>query len=318
VTAVGITNRLPVRDLGYQSRVGVEGRPDLEGAKAPTTLYRTATPRFFKTMGIRFAVGRAFDSTDVEGSTPVAIVNESFARAMWPGQSALGKHLSEAWSGTRVSRLVIGVARDVHLIGPTANPPAALWVPFAQAGSAQAATVLVVKSNGPAESIIPAMRRAIGETDSRLAIARTQTMESAIETAIATPLQLRFFFTVFAGLAMALGAIGVFGLVSYAVARRRAEFAVRMSLGASPGMVGREVLRIGVVPVAAGVAVGSVMAVGGAKLVAGFLYGIAPTDLASFSVAAGTLLCAGIVAAVMPALRAGRTSPAEALRADSL
>jgi predicted permease len=316
VTAAGITNRIPVRDLGYQSRVRIEGRPDLGGNKAPTSFYRTASAGFFKTMGMQIVAGRPIDSTDVEGSTPVAVVNETFAAAMWPGQNPLGKHLIEAWSGTPVSRLVVGVTRDARLLRPTMKIPSAFWVPFTQAGSGQNATVFVVRSTAPAASVIASVRKAVGDADSRFAIGGTQTMEDALDAALAAPLELRFFFTVFAALALSLGAIGVFGLVSYAVARRRAEFAVRMSLGASPARVGREVLRLGVGPVIIGVAAGSALAIAAARLISGFLYGIGASDVASFVAAGLTLLGAGIVAALLPAVRASRTSPAEALRAE--
>jgi len=314
VTTAGLTNRLPVRDLGYQTGVGIEGRPELDGARKPTSLYRTATPALFRTLGMRIVAGRGIDSTDIDGSMPVAVVSESFAEAMWPGQSAIGKHVTESWSTPKLSRMIVGVMRETRLTGLTTKSPFALWVPFAQSGSAQAAVVLVVKSGAPPAAIMPMIRRAIGEIDPRLTLARTQTMQDAVESSFAAPLRLRFFFSLFAALALALGAIGVFGVVSYAVARRRAEFALRMALGATPRMVADEVLRFGLAPVAVGVGAGCIAAIGGTRLVSGFLYGVMPTDASSFVVAAATLLLIGALAALLPALRAGRTSPAEALR----
>ena len=197
---------------------------------------------------------------------------EGFANAMWPGESAIGKHVVDPWSGKPVLRTIVGVTRDAHLNGVLTKPPFTLWIPLAQAGSGQLGKVLVVKSSGPTASTMAAVRRAVAASDSRLAIARVQTMTDAIDMTLATPLQLRFFFTLFAALALALGAIGVFGVVSYAVSRRRVEFAVRMALGASPRDVRGEM----------------------------------------FSLAA--LLGAGALAATLPAVRASRTNPAEALR----
>src|SRR5215510_8757179 len=316
VTAAGITNRLPVRDLGYQTVVSVEGRADLEGASRPTSLYRTTTPAFFAAMGMRLVAGRVIDSTDTQSSLPVVVISESFANAMWPGQNALGKQIAEAWSGTKVSRTVVGVMRETQLTGLTAKAPFALWIPLAQTAGPSAG-VLVVKSHAPAAVIMPAVRRAIRESDSRLAVARTQTMSDAVDMTLAAPLRLRFFFSVFAALALALGAIGVFGVVSYAAARRRPEFAVRMALGASPATIGGEVLRFGLAPVFTGIAVGSVVALASARWIGSFLYGVLPKDGASVSVAAATLLCAATLAALLPAMRAGRTNPADALRGDS-
>lgn len=317
VVAAGFTNRLPVRDLGYQTTMSVEGRPDLEGARKPTSLYRTATPDFFKTMGMRIAAGRAIDSTDVAGSQPVAVVSESFAKTMWPGQSALGKHVVEGWSGTKISRTVVGVLREVRLERLTKQSAIALWVPLAQTRG-PVAVILAVKSNQPNVAMMSAVRRLVADDGSaRFALARAQTMDDAVNSTLAAQLRLRFFFSVFAALALTLGGIGVFGVVSYVVARRQPEFAVRMALGASPRRIERDVMRFGLAPLAIGIVAGALAAAIGMRSLAGFLYGVVPMDAPSFAAAAVTLLSAGIVATLWPALRAGHTSPADALRADS-
>jgi putative ABC transport system permease protein len=162
--------------------------------------------------------------------------------------------------------------------------------------------------------VMPLIRREIAALNGQVAVSRVQTMDDVESTALAAPLRLRFFFSAFAALALSLGAIGVYGAVSYAVARRRPELAVRMALGASPGVVLREVLVAGVTPVALGVGAGSVAALGASRLISGILYGVQPTDLVSLSVAALALLIAGAAAAFLPALRAGHTNPVEALR----
>jgi putative ABC transport system permease protein len=141
-------------------------------------------------------------------------------------------------------------------------------------------------------------------------------MDDVLAASLAQPLRLRFFLGVFAALALALGTIGVYGVVSYAVARRRAEFAIRMALGASPGRVLRDVVRHGLLPVLAGVAGGLVLSQALAGVLRRFLYGLGATDPASLAIAAGALLLAGVLAALVPAVRAGRTSPVEALRAE--
>jgi putative ABC transport system permease protein len=312
VTRAGMTNRLPLRDLGYQLTVSVEGRPDLEGAKRPNTLYRTATPGFLDAMGMRLVAGRRVDSTDDSG-LPVALVNESFARRMWPGQSAIGKHITDRWGATPVTRAVIGVVRETRLTSMTDDSPFAMWVPLEQAPPAQGG-VLVVRSAAPAATVMPLIRRTINELNSQVAMSRVQTMDEVESTALAAPLRLRFFFSAFAALALTLGAIGVYGSVSYAVARRRAEFAVRVALGASPRVILREVLAAGLKPVVFGVVAGSLAALGASRLASGLFYGIAPTDVVSFSVAALALLTASIGAAAVPATRAGRANPVEALR----
>ena len=312
VKQAGMTNRLPLRDLGYELPVLVEDRPDLVGAKRPNSLYRTATPGFLAAMGMRLAAGRGMDSTDASGS-PVALMSESFARRMWPGRSAIGEHITEHWGPEAVTREVVGVVRETHMTALTLDPPFSMWIPLEQAPVRQGG-VLVVRSVAPATVVMPLIRREVAALNSQVAVARVQTMDEVESTALAAPLRLRFFFSAFAALALLLGAIGVYGAVSYAVARRRAEFAVRMALGASPGTVLRHVLVVGITPVAIGVGAGSVAALGASRLISGILYGVHPTDLVSLSVAAVALLIAGAAAAFLPALRAGHTNPVEALR----
>jgi ABC-type antimicrobial peptide transport system permease subunit len=141
-------------------------------------------------------------------------------------------------------------------------------------------------------------------------------MESVINTALSEPLQLRFFLGLFAGLALLLGAVGVYGVVSYAVTRRRAEFGIRMALGAAPGRVWALVVRGGMMPVVIGATAGVAASIGLSRLVRGFLYEVSPTDSVSLVAASGVVLLAGVVAAFVPAWRAGRVSPVESLRSD--
>jgi len=315
VRTAGLTNRLPLRDGGYQGPMGIEGRPDLDGTNRPNSLYRTVTPAYFAAMGLRVREGRGIDSSDVMGGLPVVVISESFARRMWPGQSALGKHIYSGWSGKMEALEVVGVTREARLTSMTGDVPFVMFVPLAQQ-AAISGGVLVVRSSTPPAALMPSVRRAIAQIDPQVAVARIETMDDVVAGALAEPLRLRFFLTVFAAIALVLGTIGVYGVVSYAVARRRAEFAIRMALGASPKRVLREVVERGLAPVIAGVAIGIVAALAVSGLLHRFLYGLGATDPVSLAAAAGALLAAGIAAALIPAARAGRTSPADALRAD--
>jgi len=230
VRAAGLTNRLPLRDGGYQGPMGIEGRPDLDGTNRPNSLYRTVTPAYFAAMGLRVREGRGIDSSDVMGGLPVVVISESFARRMWPGQSALGKHIYSGWSGKMEALEVVGVTREARLTSMTGDVPFVMFVPLAQQ-AAMSGGVLVVRSSTPPAALMPAVRRAIAQIDPQVAVARIETMDDIVAGALAEPLRLRFFLTVFAAIALVLGTIGVYGVVSYAVARRRAEFAIRMALG---------------------------------------------------------------------------------------
>jgi predicted permease len=315
VTAAGLTNRLPVRDGGFQGPVLPEGHPELEGPKRPNSLYRTATPALFRAMGMHLREGRGIDSTDVAGSLPVTVISESFARRMWPGQSAIGKHINTGYTGTIISRTIVGVAAETRMTTMTGEIPFTMWVPLEQ-HTAPDGAVLVVRSNGDPASLTTAVRRAAAELDPQVAVARIETMDQVLATALAQPLRLRFFLTLFGALALALGAIGVYGVVSYSVARRRAEYAIRVALGASPTRVLGEVFQRGLAPVVLGTIVGVLAAVAFGRVLAGVLFGVEPTDPTSIATASGLLLLVGAIATLAPALRAGRTNPASALRSE--
>jgi putative ABC transport system permease protein len=315
VTAAGATNRLPVRDGGYQGPVLPEGRPDLAGPKRPNSLYRTATPAFFRTMGMRIREGRGIDSTDGAGSLPVTVISESFARKIWPGQSALGKRITTGYTGTMIARTIVGVAAETRITSMTGEVPFTMWVPFEQ-HSAPEGAVLAVRSSGDPARLTSAVRRIAAELDPQVAVTRIETMDQVVATAMAQPLRLRFFLSVFGVLALTLGAMGVYGVVSYAVARRRAEYALRVALGATPSRVLGEVVQRGLAPVALGTVIGVVAALVFGRALSGVLYGVQPSDPPSIIVAAALLLVAGVIATLAPALRAGRASPAAALRAE--
>jgi predicted permease len=315
VVAAGLTNRLPMRDGGFQGPVLPEGHPELQGPKRPNSLYRTASPAFFRAMGMRIREGRGIDSTDVEHSLPVTVISESFARRMWPGQSAIGKHITTGYSGTMIARAIVGVAAETRVTTMTGEVPFTMWVPLEQHADPQGA-VLVVRSSGNAASLTAAVRRASAELDPDVAVARIESMDQVLATALAQPLRLRFFLTLFGALALALGAIGVYGVVSYAVTRRRAEYAIRVALGASPSRVLGEVFQRGLAPVALGTLAGVIAALLFGRVLAGVLFGVEPTDPASIGTAAGLLIAAGALATLAPAVRAGRANPASALRSE--
>jgi ABC-type antimicrobial peptide transport system permease subunit len=161
-----------------------------------------------------------------------------------------------------------------------------------------------------------AVRRVVAEVDSRAVVGNVTTMSDVVDAGMSENLRLRFFLTLFSALGLVLGSVGIYGVVSYAVERRRAEFGIRLALGARPERLLGEVVRIGMVPVLVGTLAGVAVSLGLARLLESFLFDIAPTDPASFAAAAGVLLVAGVLAALVPAVRASRMDPATALRAE--
>jgi putative ABC transport system permease protein len=313
VQSAGVTNRLPVRDGGWQGSVTIEGRPDLAGANRPNALYRTASPEYLKTLSIDVVAGRGFSDTDRPDGELVALVSESFARRIWPNENAIGKRV--AFGGNNAPwRTIVGIVEETRMTNMMGEIPSVLYLPVTQFPGPRAGGVLVARATTNAAATLAAMRDVVTDIDRGLAVARSSTMDAVVDRALAEPLRLRFFLGLLGSLALLLGAVGVYGVVSYAVARRRAEFGIRMALGAAPSSVLAHVIRGGMVPVALGASAGVAASLALAKVVRGFLFETSPTDALSLTAAASTMLLAGVLAAVVPAWRAGRVSPVESLR----
>ncbi|MDQ3071359.1 MAG: ABC transporter permease, partial [Acidobacteriota bacterium] len=314
VQAAGLVTRLPLRDGGGQGTMTIEDRPDLRDGREPNAFFRIISPGYLDAMGIGIIQGRAFTAADRTGALPVGIVSESFAGRMWPGQSPLGRRIRHTFGRDRPWVTIVGVAEETRLTRMTGDNPLVLYVPLAQA-EAPDGPVLVVKGAGAAAPV-PAIRAAVHELDNRIAVARVATLDAVVAAAVAEPLRLRFFLSVLGVLALVIGAVGIYSVVSYSVVRRRSEFGVRLALGASPRRILTDVITGGLMPVVIGVAAGVGCALALASTVGTFLYGVTSTDAPSLAGAAAALLAAGVLAATIPAVRAGRIDPVSALRAE--
>jgi hypothetical protein len=303
-----------VRDGGSQGPVDIVDRPDLQGENGPNAMFREVTPDYFAAMGIPILRGRSLTELDRAGTDLVTVVSEAFAQLAWPGQDPIGRRVDDRYSG-RGPRTVVGVAREVKLESITGTNPIVMYVPAAQESPADGG-VLVARTTGSSTALMADVRRITHELEPRVAIFRTADMKTVVDTALAEPLRLRFFLTLFAGLALVLGVVGIYSVVSYAVVRRRSEFGVRMALGAEPGRVLRQVVGRGLLPVAAGTAIGAAAALSLSGVAARFVYGVSPADPVALAVAVTALIGAGVGASVLPALRAARVNPVEALRSD--
>ncbi len=316
VTSAAYANRLPIRDGGWQGSVSIEGNPDLQGTNAPNSLYRIVSPGYFETLGVEIVNGRGVESTDRRGTQSVAVVSLSFAERAWPGQDPIGRLLRTGVGGDTSAITVVGVAEDVRSLSATGSNPFVLYVPDEQRVFPAVAKLLILRTQGLAAPVVAATERIVREIDPRFVTARSTTMDEVITQSFAEPIQLRFFLSLFAGLALLLGIAGVYAVVSYSVARRQTELGVRMALGAAPAQILRQVIAHGVAPVALGSVVGLVAAVILAQGASRFLYGVSPADPQSVGIAALALLLAGVSAAAIPAVRASRRSPMDSLRQD--
>jgi predicted permease len=315
VRAAGLINRVPVRDGGWQATIALADRPDLTGDRRPNAYYRPVTPNTFAALGIEVVDGRGIRPSDTFDATRVAVVNEAFARAMFPGESAVGRIIDD--NGMTSDPIeIVGTIRDVAVDDLVGDVPMAAYYPWAQTLAGAAYGIVVVKTELDPVDLTAPIRALVQELDPRAAVGRTQTMESVVDEAMAEPLRLRFFLAMFSALGIVLGTVGVYGVVSQAVQRRSTEFGIRLALGAAPGRLLREVVRHGMLPVLIGVAGGTVVALLGSTVLAGFLFEVEPTDPVSVLAASGALLVAGALAALVPAWRASATDPAVSLRAE--
>jgi predicted permease len=316
VRAAGLMNRLPLRDGGYQGPVRVDGRPDLDGANRPNVMFRPVTPGTLEALGAVLLEGRGILESDRAESPHVAVISESFARRIWGAESALGRTYSTGFVGHTGSVQVVGVVRDLAVQSMTGEQPMAAYYPWSQAMAGSAGGILVAKASGSATSLAEPLRALALEIEPRAAVGRVESLEQALDAEMAEPLRLRFFLGLFSALGVAMGVVGVYGVVAHSVQRRRAELGVRTALGAEPRRLLGEAVGRGMVPVAIGVLAGAAVSLLVTRVLARFLFGVEPTDPVSLLVAVGSLLAAGLGAAIVPAVRASATDPSLALRSD--
>lgn len=315
VTAVGLVNRLPIRDGGWQGTVSAADRPDLSGERSPNAYYRTVTPEAFAALGAHIVRGRGILQTDGVEAPRVAVVNEAFARRMWGDTDPIGRVITRNGFGTDAVQ-VVGVVGDIAVERLVGEVPMAAYYPWAQTMSGSAFGILVVRTVLDPEDLAAPLRTLIHGLEPAAAIGRMETMTDVVDAAMAETLRLRFFLALFSGMGLLMGTVGIYGVVSYSVQRRSAEFGIRMALGARPSRLLADILRQGLLPVLVGVAGGLVVALAASRTLARFLYEVAPTDPITLVAAAVVLGGVGALAALVPAWRAGRTDPATALRAD--
>jgi putative ABC transport system permease protein len=286
------------------------------GSEEYSTDYREVTPRFFLALGIPVREGRVFASSDTETSNRVVIINEAFAHKHFPGRSAVGEHL---YLSNRLCEIV-GVVGDVksHLDEPA---PSTTFVPAAQAEFQTSGLFegwfprsIVVRASVNPLSLSRAVRQAVASVDSTIPTSDTRSMEQVLSHSLALRNFMRMLLSFFAGLALALASVGIYGVISYAVSQRTREIGVRVALGAQPTDVLRLVLSEGFRLVAVGVAIGLAVALALTRLLGGLLYGVSATDPTIFVSVILLLVCIALGACYIPARRATRVDPNVALR----
>ncbi len=266
-------------------------------------------------MGIPLVSGRAFTDRDGRDGTRAVVISASVARRFFPDRSPLGVHIYMGAPDNRVvpESEIVGVVADVKQRGLDEERPEAIYIPHA-AQPAMSSLTFAVRTAGDPAALAPAVRDIIRRIDPGVPVLRVQTMDDILGRATAPARSSMLLVAVFAGVALTLALVGVFGVLSYTVSQQTTEFGIRMALGASTATVRRQVIGRGMRPVVAGVIVGLAGALGLAQSMRTLLYGVTPFDPLTLAAVVVVLLATATIAAWIPARRATLVDPVEALR----
>jgi predicted permease len=310
VEAVSLAVRMPLAPDINMEGVMIPGhhRPDDD----PTTIDATYVDEsYFRVVGVPIVEGRAIQASDREGSPRVVVVNEAMAKRYWPNESALGKQIyPEGFDGPPIE--IVGVARDhkVRTVGEDPRP----YIHFAWAQSPSLLTTVMVRTSGSAESILPALEREILAMDSDIVFSEKATAQEVVDFTLLPTRAGAALLGAFGALALLLAAVGLYGVIAYAVSRRTREVGLRMAMGARGSDVVRMILSSGMRLTLVGVAVGALLSAGVAKVLEAYLYGVSSVDPLAYGAAVAVLVVVAAAANLVPALRASRVSPMVALR----
>ena len=294
---------------GFTNSFVIEGRED-EAADQAEIPIRAVSPEYFATLGVPLLRGRLLAPRDGAEAPAVLLLNEAAARRFFPGADPVGKRI-RFW-GT--SREIVGVVGNERFHGVAAEAPPAAYPPLAQTPTGTA--TLLVRAPGDPAALVPALREAVRGLDPELALFEIETLDRTLSRSISQPRFTTALLGTFAALALLLAVVGVYGVLSYAVAQRTREIGIRVALGARRGEIVRLVVGQGMVPVLAGLALGLAAAFAGARLLSGILFEVAPTDPLAFTAVVPVLATASLLAAWLPARRAARVDPMTALRSE--
>jgi putative ABC transport system permease protein len=322
VVAAGYTTAVPLTRKGGANGLSVEGKDNGPGA-AWNANHRQVSPDYFRALGLAVRVGRGFTEQDDEGAPRVVVVNETLARSFWPGESALGKRFKV---GTPESpqpwMTVVGVVEDVRQMASDEPVKAEMYVPYKQAASYWQSPAsaffaprdLVVRTSVEPNSVVPSVREAVREVDPYQPVSSVRTLEEVLGRDTAQRRVGMILLAAFAGLALLLAALGIYGVLSFFVVQHTPEIGVRMALGASPGDMLRMVVGRGMRLALGGVGLGLAAALALTRLIESQLFGVSATDPLTFAGLALVLAAVALLACLVPARRATKVDPMVALR----
>jgi predicted permease len=314
VESASAINHMPLVGDIWGISFGIEGRPDPGPGNAPSAAYREILPGYFRAMRLPLVRGRDFTNADRAGAPGVIIVNEFLAQTFWPGEDAIGKHMKVQPATDNPWLTVVGVAQNAVRNNWQNTPEEEMYLPLLQQETFPTYLSYAIRTNGDAAAIVPQARAAVRALTSTAAIADVIVMSDAVDQATMGARFLVVLLGAFAGMALVLAAIGIYGVMSHSVASRTQEISIRMALGATAGRIVSHVVIEGIAVTAAGAAVGAVASFALRSAFAGLLFGVTPLDAPAITVAAATLLASAGLACYLPARRASRIDPTHELR----
>jgi putative ABC transport system permease protein len=318
VTHAALTLSLPIEGSNWGSIFIVRDKPVPPRAELPASAFIPVSIGYFETMGIPIRAGRPFTEADTRESRRVAVVNETFARRMWPGEDPLGKFVKQGWPETPEKdspwREVVGVVPDVKLEGVDQDVPLQAYLPLRQEPARSVA--IVARTSVPPETLAQPLAAAVQSLNKDLPVTRVLSMGTLMRTAIARQMLSTVILAVFAGVAILLAGVGLYGVVSHSVTERTREIGVRLALGSGRGAVLRLFVLQGVATAALGTVAGFAGAYYLSRWLSTLLFEVQPTDPVTYAAVAILLLAVAAGACYFPARRASRVDPLIALRSD--
>jgi putative ABC transport system permease protein len=314
VSDVGAISLIPLVPQGAATRFTVVGRPEPKPGEWTSADIRTVDPGYFTAMRIPLVRGRTFTAADRSDAPSVIVVNETMARQFFSLENPVGARLQINWTDPKAHPEIVGVVGDVRTSSLDADVHPMIYYVEAQAPTGS--MTLAIRHSGDTGPLVAAARAAIRDLDRDVPLSDVATMTTRLSRSMADRRYPMLLLTGFAGLAMLLAAVGLYGLLSYVVSRRTREIGVRMALGADHSTVLRMVLRDGVRLTLIGVAAGAVASIAAARALGHLLYGVGPTDPLTFAAVGLLLVVVATIASYIPAARATRVDPVVALRTE--
>ena len=313
VQSVGTVDNLPFSGNELNAGWGIEGQPPLSATERPRAFLRNVSPNYFEAMGIPLRKGRAFADSDNANTPGVAIINETAARRFWPNQEPLGKRFKRGRLETQNPWMtVVGVVAPVsHTALQVASQPE-VYLPFQQNPGLN--LTLVARTTSDPKAFAGAVRREVSALDKDLPVSNMKFMDEIIGKSVAQPRVYALLLGIFAGLALILASIGIYGVMSYSVTQRIHEIGIRMALGARPVDVLKLVVKQGLALALVGVFVGLIVSLALTRVLASQLFGVTPTDPVTFTAISVLLILVAVIACSIPAVRATKVDPMIAVR----